>query len=49
MAQSLAYAFILNMWKANRIDEAFVNTQVTLNRITTEEAKTIIATPQDNQ
>lgn len=47
MAQSLAYAFILNMWKMKRIDGEFVLAQVTLNRITQEEAETILATPQD--
>lgn len=49
MAQSLAYAFILNMWVMGRIDENFVNGQHRLNRITQEELDMILATPQNAQ
>ena len=44
--QSLAYAFILNMWIMKRVDESFVNKQVRDGRITQEEADMILATPQ---
>ena len=46
MEQSLAYAFILNMWKMNRVDEAFVNGQVKLNRLTQDEADAILLVSQ---
>lgn len=45
--QSLAYAFILNMWMMKRIDENFVNGQVRLNRLSSDEATMILATPQN--
>lgn len=44
---SLMYAFILSMWKQRRVDEAYVNYQVEMKRITQEEADTILATPQN--
>ncbi len=46
--QSLAYNFILNMWIMKRVDETFVQGQVTLNRLTQAEADMILATPQND-
>lgn len=46
MEQSLAYAFILNMWKMKRVDDFFVNGQVKLNRLTQDEADTILLVSQ---
>lgn len=46
--QSLVYPFVLNMWMMKRVDEAFVNGQVRLNRLTQEEVAMILATPQSN-
>jgi len=40
------YQFLLNMWIMGRIDEAFLQTQVTKGRITQEEYEKIVATPQ---
>lgn len=40
------YAFILNMWIMKKIDEAKVQTYVTKNYITQDEANVILATPQ---
>ena len=44
--QSLVYPFVLNMWIMKRVDEAFVNGQVRLSRLTQVEADMILATPQ---
>ena len=46
MAQSLPYAFFLNMWVMRRIDESFLTLQVNYGRITQAEADMILATPQ---
>jgi hypothetical protein len=46
MAQSLAYAFFLNMWIMKRIDALFIEKQVNDGRITQAEAEMILATPQ---
>ncbi|MDM5333442.1 hypothetical protein QUF56_09405 [Ureibacillus composti] len=43
---SLAYNFILNMWVMKRVDQTFVQAQVTHGRLTKEEADMILATPQ---
>jgi hypothetical protein len=40
------YAFLLNMWIMKRIDEAYLQVQVTKGRITQEEYNMIVATPQ---
>lgn len=47
MNQSLMYAFLLNMWMMNRVNETFVRSQVTRKFITQDEADMIIATPQN--
>ena len=40
------YQFLLNMWVMGRIDEIFLQGQVTKGRITQQEYEMIIATPQ---
>ena len=40
------YQFLLNMWVMGRIDETFLQGQVTKGRITQQEYEMIIATPQ---
>lgn len=40
------YGFILNMWIMNRIDESYLDSQVSRGRITNEEKDMIMATPQ---
>lgn len=40
------YQFLLNMWILNRINEAYLDNQVTLGRITQQEVEKIIAYPQ---
>jgi hypothetical protein len=40
------YAFLLNMWVMNKIDEAYLQVQVTKGRITQAEYDMIVATPQ---
>lgn len=40
------YAFLLNMWIMKRIDEAYLQVQVTKGRITQQEYDMIVATPQ---
>ncbi|GLY11431.1 hypothetical protein [Pseudobacillus badius] len=47
MNRSLMYAFLLNMWMMKRVDEAFIEAQVTRDFITQEEANMIVATPQN--
>ena len=42
----MVYGFLLNMWIMKRIDEAYLTTMVSLNRITEEEKQMILATPQ---
>ena len=42
----MVYGFLLNMWIMRRIDEAYLTTMVSLNRITEEEKQMILATPQ---
>lgn len=47
MGKSLGFKFIRNMWLMGRVDEVFVNAQVSFNRITSEEAELILsATPE---
>ena len=41
------YNFILNMWIMRKIDETFIEFQVTKKRITQEEADMIMSTPQN--
>jgi len=40
------YQFLLNMWVMKRIDEVYLQGQVTKGRITQQEYEMIIATPQ---
>ena len=40
------YQFLLNMWVMGRIDETYLQGQVTKGRITQQEYEMIIATPQ---
>ena len=40
------YAFFLNMWIMGKIDEAYLNAQVSKGRITEDEKAMILATPQ---
>ncbi|WP_275266277.1 hypothetical protein [Calorimonas adulescens] len=40
------HEFLKNMWVMKRIDEIFLQTQVTKGRITQQEYEIIIATPQ---
>jgi len=40
------YGFLLNMWIMNRLDESYLDVQVTKGRITEEEKDMIMATPQ---
>ena len=42
----MVYGFLLNMWIMRRIDEAYLTTMVTLKRISDDEKKMIVATPQ---
>lgn len=42
----MVYGFLLNMWIMKRIDEQYLTTMVSLNRITEEEKQMIMATPQ---
>jgi len=42
----MVYGFLLNMWIMKRIDENYLGSMVTLNRITEEEKQMILATPQ---
>jgi hypothetical protein len=42
----MVYGFLLNMWIMKRIDEVYLTTMVSLNRITEEEKQMILATPQ---
>lgn len=42
----MVYGFLLNMWIMKRIDEAYLTTTVSLNRITDTEKQMILATPQ---
>lgn len=44
---SLMYNFVLSMWKQRRVDEAYVNYQLEMKRITQEEANEILSTPQN--
>ena len=44
--KSLAYDFILNMWKEKRVDEAFAEGQVALGRLTQQEYIQILMTSQ---
>ena len=44
---SLMYRFVLQMWQQRRVDEAYVQYQVEMGRITQAEAETILATPQN--
>jgi hypothetical protein len=40
------YQFLLNMWVMKRVDETYLQGQVTKGRITQQEYEMIIATPQ---
>ena len=40
------YAFLLNMWIMKKVDEAYLQAQVTKGRITQQEYDMIVATPQ---
>lgn len=40
------YSFLLNMWIMNRIEEDYLDTMVTLKRITVEEKGMIMTTPR---
>mgnify|MGYP001447807423 CR=1 FL=1 len=40
------YAFLLNMWIMKKVDEVYLQGQVTKGRITQEEYTMIVATPQ---
>lgn len=40
------YQFLLNMWIMKRVDETYLQGQVTKGRITQQEYEMIIATPQ---
>lgn len=42
----MVYGFLLNMWIMKRIDEAYLTTMVSMNRITEAEKQMILATPQ---
>lgn len=42
----MVYGFLLNMWIMKRIDENYLMQMVVLKRITEEEKKMILATPQ---
>lgn len=48
MQQSLIYAFVLNMWVMNKVDEAFISGQARLGRLTEDEVEMILATPQNS-
>jgi hypothetical protein len=40
------YAFLLNMWIMKKVDEQYLQMQVTKGRITPQEYDIIVATPQ---
>lgn len=40
------YPFLLNMWIMRKVDEAYLDGQVTRGRITEQEKLMIMATPQ---
>lgn len=40
------YQFLCNMWVMKRIDEPYLDVQVTKSRITADEKQMIMATPQ---
>lgn len=42
----MVYGFLLNMWIMKRIDETYLTTMVSMNRITEAEKQMILATPQ---
>ncbi len=42
----MIYAFLLNMWIMNRIEEDYLDTMVTLKRITVDEKGMIMTTPR---
>lgn len=44
---SLMYNFALKMWKERRVDEAYIQYQVEVKRLTQEEVGAILATPQN--
>ena len=46
MAQSTAYAFLLNMWIMKKVDEKYLQGQLEKGRITQTEYEMITATPQ---
>ena len=42
----MVYGFLLNMWIMNRVDEGYLQGQVTRGHITQDEKEMIMATPQ---
>lgn len=48
MDKSLAYDFMLHMWRMGRVNEAFIRAQVALKRLTVEEADIILTTQQNS-
>lgn len=40
------YGFLLNMWIMGKIDEIFLDAQVRVGRITSEERDMILSTPK---
>ena len=42
----MVYGFLLNMWIMRRIDEVYLDGQVSRGNITLEQKQMIIATPQ---
>lgn len=48
MAQSTAYAFLLNMWIMKKVDETYLLGQLQKGRITQTEYEMITTTPQYN-
>ena len=44
----MVYTFLLNMWIMKKIDENYLDGQVRLGRISEDEKKMIVATPQAN-
>lgn len=47
MKRSLMYAFLLNMWMMQRVDQPFLEAQAKRGFITEEELQMILVTPQE--
>lgn len=43
------YQFLLNMWVMKKVDESYLQNQITKGRITQAEYDMIVATPQVSQ